>query len=862
MMPVSRSACARRWCSLLAVVLLLAAPVHAQDDDGADDALPTIAEQTEGLEKTDGFLPFYWDARQGTLWLEIDRFNEDLLYVVSLPAGLGSNDIGLDRGQLGPQRVVRFERVGPKVLMIEPNLRYRATTTNPRERRAVRDAFAESVLFGFEVAAADDDGTVLVDATDFVVRDAHGIARALKDEEQGAFALDDSRSAPYVPALKAFPKNTELEARLTFTTDEEPGDFVQTTAADPFSVTLRVRHSLIELPDLEGYTPRRHDPRSGTLYQTYRDYAVPIGEDIPQRIVERHRLNCAGPRDDGGLCPVEEPIVYYLDPGTPEPVRSALLDGARWWNEAFKAAGFRDAFRVEMLPEDADAQDVRYNTIQWVHRSTRGWSYGSGIIDPRTGEILKGHVTLGSLRVRQDYLLAEGLLAPYEGENAEGVDPADDPMLEMALARIRQLSAHEIGHTIGLAHNFAASTNDRASVMDYPAPLATLDDGAISLDDAYDTGIGEWDKVAINFAYREVPDGQEEDAVLDSILTNAAANGYRFISDRDARPAGAAHPYAHLWDNGEDAVDALEREMAVRRVALDRFDERTIRTDEPLAALEEVLVPLYLRHRYQVQGTVKLLGGVAYTYALRGDETASMPTPVAADAQREALEALLETLDPEALRVPDAVRERLPPRPPGHPRTRELFPGHTGLTFDAYAPAEVAASMVLNLLVHPERAMRLVTQHDADADLPSLRTVLDRITAFVWEAEPPSEAYDAELPRTVQQVWTDVLLDRAGQEGVAMAVRSRTAAHLRDLSDWLDANPGSDAETGAHRAQMNASIERFLTRSEESSVPPPAIQTPPGSPIGTQAPAWHRRQQQRAERLNRWTPAPWCAGQK
>ena len=846
---------------LLAVAALSTAPARAQDDEETDeDSLPTIAEKTEDLERTDGFVPFYWDARQGKLWLEIDRFDEDLLYVTSLPAGLGSNDIGLDRGQLGARRIVRFERVGPKVLMVEPNLRYRATTDNPREQQAVRDAFASGVIFGFEVGAADEDGTVLVDATDFVVRDAHGIARTLKEEDQGTFSLDDARSAPFLPALKGFPQNTELEARLTFTTDEEPGDFVQDTAADPFAVTLRVRHSLIQLPDTSGYTVRHHDPRSGTLYTEYRDYAVPIGEDIPQRLVNRHRLTCAGPRDADGLCQVEEPIVYYLDPGTPEPVRSALLDGARWWTEAFEAAGFRDAYRVEVLPDSADAQDVRYNTIQWVHRRTRGWSYGASVTDPRTGEILKGHVTLGSLRVRQDYLLAEGLLAPYDGATADGFDPANDPMLAMALARIRQLSAHEVGHTIGLAHNFAASTNDRASVMDYPAPLATVEGDAVSLDDAYDTGIGEWDKIATAFAYRQIDAGQNESDVLDGILTDAAEDGYRFITDRDARPSGGAHPYAHLWDNGDDAVEALEREMDVRRVALERFDDRVIRTGAPLATLEEGLVPLYLRHRYQVQGTVKLVGGVGYTYALRGDDTATLPEPVAADKQTAALDGLLTTLRPETLRLPEAARTMLPPRPPGHPSTRELFPGHTGLTFDAYAPAEVAASMVLNLLAHPQRAMRLVAQHDADDDLPSLRAVLDRITEAVWEADVPDAAYDAELQRTVQQVWTDVLLDRAGHESVALAVRSRMTAHLRDVSEWLAETPGEDAETRAHRRLIRSTIERFLNRTEESSVPAPVLETPPGSPIGTAAPAWHVRQQQRAARLHRWAPLPTCGG--
>ena len=840
----------RRLSFLLAALLLAGtAPAVAQD---ADDALPTIAEKTDGMEMHDGLFPLYWDADAGTVWLEIPQMNEPFLYVNSLPIGLGSNDIGLDRGQLGGERVVHFERIGRAVHLVQPNLDYRAATDNPQEAEAVRDAFAKGVLHGFTVAA-ETDGRVLVDATDFIVRDVHGIAERLKQTGQGTFSLDKSRSAPFPANLKAFPQNTEMEARLTFA-GSDPGRYVRRVAASPASITLRVRHSFVQLPDTSGYTPRRMDPRSGYFGLTYDDYAVPIGEDLTQRFVNRHRLQCGTPRDANGLCAPEDPIVYYLDPGTPEPVRSALLDGARWWAEAFRAAGFRDAYRVEMLPADADPMDVRYNVIQWVHRSTRGWSYGSSVTDPRTGEILKGHVTLGSLRVRQDYLLAEGLLAPYVGANAGGLPADDDPMLAMALARIRQLSAHEVGHTLGLAHNFAASADDRASVMDYPAPLATVQGDSVSLDGAYDTGIGTWDVMAIRYGYTPVPDGQTEQALLDGIIQDYQDDGLRYITDRDARPAGAAHPIANLWDNGSDVVDALQREMDVRRVALARFGGETIRTGEPLAITEEVLVPLYLRHRYQVQATTKLVGGVTYTYALRGDADATPPERVAAARQSDALDALLATITPEALRVPAIVREHLPPRPPGYPSNRELFPGRTGLTFDAYAPAEVAASMVLEGLVHPERAMRLVAQHDADASLPSLRAVLTRITDRVWKRPVPPAAYDAELQRVVQQAWADVLLSRAGHADVAPAVQARMTQHLRDLSSWLASNPGADAETQAHRAHVQDAIDRFLQRTHETAPPPAQLDTPPGSPIGQAAPAWQVRQARRDAWLNRWLP--------
>jgi hypothetical protein len=821
---------------LLACALLLAVlPLHAQD------ALPSIAEKTEGMEPRDGFFPLYWDAAEGKLWLEIPRLDEDFLYVHALPAGLGSNDVGLDRGQLGGERVVRFERVGPKVLLVEPNLRYRATTDNPAERRAVEDAFAPAVVWGFTVGAATDD-RVLVDATDFVVRDAHGAVRRLKQTGQGTFQLDEPRSAVYLPMTKNFPENTEMEARLTFTTDD-PGRYVRDAAADPYAVTLRVRHSFVKLPE-PGYTPRPFHVRSGYFGTSYEDYAVPIGEELTQRVITRHRLSCAGPPDADGLCAPTEPIVYYLDPGTPEPVRSALLDGARWWSDAFEAAGYRDAYRVEMLPEDADPLDVRYNVIQWVHRSTRGWSYGASVTDPRTGEIIKGHVSLGSLRVRQDYLLAEGLLAPYQGDHADGFPPEEDPMLQMALARIRQLSAHEVGHTLGLAHNFAASTADRASVMDYPAPLATVVGDSVSLANAYDTGVGAWDVAAIRYGYTDISDGANEAKVLQDILDEARAEGLTYLTDADARPGGAAEPSANLWDNGETMVGALRREMAVRRVALDRFSPAVLRTGRPLATMEETLVPLYLRHRYQVDATTKLIGGVRYRYVLRG-ETLPRPAPVEAGVQRAALDALLDGLAPEALRLPDTVRTMIAPRPPGYPQNRELFDGYSGLTFDPYAPAEVAAAMILGGLIHPERAARLAYQHDHDAALPGLRDVLARIDAQVWETPAPADAYDAELHRLVQQVWTDVLLETAARDDLAPAVRARLSQHLRTRRDALRDAPGRDAETTAHRTLLADQIDRFLTRSHSAAERRTLPDTPPGSPIGTATPGYQHRQEQR-----------------
>ena len=790
---------------------------------------PSIEAKTEGMEKLDGFVPVYWEEKAGKVWLELSHFDEDVIYVVSLSAGVGSNDIGLDRNQLGGTYLVRFHRIGPKVLMVQPNTRYRAMSDNPAEVQAVQDAFARSVLWGFEVAA-ESDGRVLVDATDFLLRDAHGVAERLAQTRQGSYRLDKARSAVWMPRTRAFPRNTELEAVLTFA-GERPGAWVRSVTPSPASVTVREHHSFVQAPP-PGYEPRLADPRAGFFGVSYYDYATPVGEPLEKRLISRHRLRKKDPT--AAVSEPVEPIVYYLDPGTPEPIRSALLEGASWWNQAFEAAGYQDAFRVEMLPEGADPLDVRYNVINWVHRSTRGWSYGGSVTDPRTGEIIKGHVLLGSLRVRQDYLIAEGLLSPYE--DGDTVPPE---MQEMALARLRQLAAHEVGHTLGLAHNYIASTQGRASVMDYPHPLVKLrEDGTIDLSDAYAVGIGEWDKVAITYGYQDFPPGTDERTALEKVLLDAKARGIWFLTDQDARPAGSAHPQTHLWDNGTDAAAELKRMMKVRRAALERFGERAIRNGMPLATIEEALVPLYLHHRYQIEAAAKVVGGLYYTYAMRGDGQEPLRLVPRAE-QDEAIDALLSTLDPAELVIPQSVLAQLPPRPFRYGPHRELFPRTTGLVFDPVAPATVAADLTLGMLLQPERAARLVLQPAFDPELPGLREVIGRLLDAVFGAAP-ADAYQQEIARAVQRRAVEQLMRLAAEAPMAQ-VRAEATAALRGLRDNLGTTAAeAEPARAAHAALLVDDIERFLHRPAPADEPVPPLQAPPGSPIGGGGPvgAW------------------------
>jgi len=780
------------------------------------------------LIKKEGFIDFYLDRDQGKIFLSINKLDEDFLYLSALTSGVGSNDLGLDRGQLGGTRVVAFKKSGNKVFLVHKNMAFRASSNNPDEVKSIQDAFAESILWGFDILQKDGEN-LIIEATKFYLQDTHGVTQRLSRSDQGTYKPDSSRSGLYFPMVKNFPQNTEVEATITLT-GKASGTLIKSVVPSPNSVTVRQRHSFVQLPDNQ-YTPRAFDPRAGFNRVAFMDFATPIAEPINKRYITRHRLIKKNP--NSAISEAVEPIVYYLDRGTPEPVKSALLEGGNWWNHAFEAAGFKNAFQVEIAPPGMDFLDVRYNVIQWVHRSTRGWSYGASVRDPRTGEILKGHVSLGSLRVRQDYLIAQGLLQPFE----EG-QPADKRMLELAVARLKQLSAHEIGHTIGLAHNFASSSVSRASVMDYPYPLVNQDaEGNLDLSNAYDSKIGAWDKWAITYGYGYPPKGADEASYLTKTLEDTYTAGYEFITDADARDSSGVHPRSHLWDNGGSAAGELKRMLALRETKMASFSLNAIPFGQPEATLEEVFVPLYLMHRYQLEATTKLIGGMDYSYKIKGDNQPNQDW-VASAVQRESLDAVLFALEPSQLEVPAHILALIPPRPFGYSRNRETFASRMGPVFDPIAPAENVVDVTFKFLLEGGRANRVYIQQLQDNSLLGLNELLQQLSSAVFSGKS-HKGISGEIKMMTQAKLVDHLIVLANNQQISNSVRAIVRAHLKALKEG-GKSTGSrgliglgriNSVSGMHAQYLADKIQAFINLPLEIH-PQKTVKVPDGSPIG------------------------------
>jgi uncharacterized protein DUF4953/uncharacterized protein DUF5117/uncharacterized protein DUF5118 len=770
----------------------------------------------KGISKYEGYINFYYDENEDKIYLEISKLNDEFLYVRSLSEGVGSNDIGLDRGQLGGGFVVKFVKAGNKLLLIQPNQKYRALTDNADERKSIEEAFAKSVLFGFKIKEQNND-TYLIDATDFLIRDAHGVANRLKRNNQGNYSLDKSRSAFNLERIKSFPKNVEFDVILTFKGDPK-GFNIRSVTPDASSVTVHQHHSFVELPDNK-YKPRVYDARSGSYPMSYLDYATPINQSIVKRFIFRHRLAKKDP--SAAVSEAVEPIIYYLDRGAPEPVRSALLEGASWWNQAFEAAGYKNAFQVKMLPEGADPLDLRYNVIQWVHRSTRGWSYGASISDPRTGEILKGHVSLGSLRIRQDFLIAQALQAPYADNDTD-----DQFALEMALARIRQLAAHEVGHTLGFSHNFAASTNNRSSVMDYPHPLLKVVNDKIDFSNAYDTGIGGWDKVTVAYAYQDFSNDEEQN--LQNILKSATVKGMRYISDQDARPKGSAHAYAHLWDNGNSIIDELNNVLEVRKFSINNFSKNNIKSNQPYSVLEDVFVPLYFYHRYQTEAVAKILGGLDYSYAVKNDAKLIVKN-IDPKTQREAMAVLMKTVDVENLAIPRSILELFPPRAMGYGRTRESFKSNLGLAFDPFGAVATSANMTFALILNPERISRIVAYKSLDKKQFDLNEVFDTLFKNSFK-NSHKDAYYQEIQNVINEQLLNNIFDLLASKDLYSQVKAISTNQLIELSKWISSQKAEGAQKSVNDYLVK-SIGNFMKDPDKRSKNI-APKIPDGSPIG------------------------------
>jgi hypothetical protein len=784
---------------IIFISLIICSSVSAND----------IEKYVQDMHAHTGFYNFYWDDDEAKIYLEISEFNQEFLYVNYLQTGVGSNDIGLDRGQIGDNRVVHFERHGPKILLVQPNQTYRAISDNPQERQAVEDGFARSVLWGTTVVA-EQDGSVLVDVTDFLLEDSHHIKSRLKQLNEGQFSVDKSRSVLHQPNSGSFPDNTEFEAIITLS-GINAGKHLRSVAPDNTAVTVRTHHSFVRLPE-DIMQPRIYDPRSGGIPLTFYDYAAPLGESMKVQWAIRHRINT----DDNGT--VIKPITYYLDSGTPEPMRSALLDGARWWQTAFEAAGLKNAFEVKMLPNDVNPLDIRYNTIQWVHRSTRGWSYGYSIVDPRSGEILKGHVTLGSLRVRQDMRIAQALLSPFTDTNSD-----TSAIKNMALARLRQLSAHEVGHTLGLIHNFHASSQNRNSVMDYPHPLVQIKGGDIDLSQAYEAGIGSWDKLVVNYLYRKFKPNQNKAAELQKIIADGQQSGHTLIADRDARAKGGAHPQAHLWDNGSDAVTSLYQVLEVRQNALQKFGLNSLPEGTAVAELQRLFVPLYLFHRYQLEAAVKLIAGVDYHYAIKGQKPPVESHFVSAEKQQKALTAVLKTIDIKTLDIENKLADLLLPLAAGDSRDRELIETRSGVTFDIASAVESAADLTLSLLLHPHRMNRLSEQHARQKDIMSVSDVLQQLSKATWQNNH-RQTKKQWLQDSVNWVTLQNLLQLSQHPQTAPQVKARVDAFLHKYA------------AQKHRHSMTQLIADEINRYFKGQWSPDKKEKPelpPGSPIGT-----------------------------
>jgi hypothetical protein len=817
----------RRPRRLVAVVAILAgaaacapatsaAPApQAPQPPAQPPAAQAPAGHTAPASTSADLLPIRYDAATGRVFLTIPQLGADMLYMNTLATGLGTTAAGLDRGQTGLDAVVRFERQGARVLLVRQNTVYRAVTDDEALRRTVAESFTRSVLASFPVQSEGPGGTV-VDATDFFLGDMYDVAGRLRAARMGNVRIDRDRSYIDREGTRSYPTNTEVRAVLSYVTDD-PAFELRRMAPDGRSVTFAQQHSFMRLPD-PPLPIRAYDPRSGMFSFSFFDFAQGFDSDYRQRGISRWRLE---PRDTaaylrGELVEPVTPITYYMDPGIPEPYRSAFTEGGRWWNGVFEAAGWRNAFRIEPLPAGVDAMDARYPVIYWVHRIERGPSVGPSYRDPRTGEIISTVIRMDSYRSLVNHDIYMGLL-PAAGTSGLQLDPES-----FAMARRRQHTAHEIGHTLGIAHNFIAATQDRSSVMDYPYPLIRLDaEGRLDIREAYRPSGGAHDTLAIRYAYTWFPDAAAERAGLQRIIREAESRGLRFVGDAHVGGAGSI-PGASQWIEGADMISAVDRTMAVRRVLMQHFDQRAAQPGEPLTVLNRRFAHVYLHHRYAIAGATKYIGGMDFGYALAGEATE--PTRIVPAAEQwQALRRILSALRPAELRVPDRIASLIPPTPVGYDGDLTLIPSPAGTAFDPVSLAHSFAQEVVDGLLHPQRAARLVTFHARSTDNLSLNELLTELINATWATPEPARApnpSDAALRRVAQRAVLDGMLDLAGSRNATADVRAVTEHQLGWLLRRVTAATGGSAEEQAHRAVARRDIERYFRGEDDPATRP------------------------------------------
>ncbi len=821
-----------RAALLLVGVTLISSPaIHAQQPPATK-----IAERTSGLQRSDGFMPFYWDATRGRVLFEVPAFGQDVLYYVSAATGAGSVELPFDRGILS-DAVIRFERSGPRVLVVEQNLRYRALGGNAAQAENVRDSFASSVLAALPVEA-DEAGKVLVDATPLFMRDAADVEGRLRRVNQGTFRFDAARSAFYQPRLKAFPQNTEIETIATFSS-ENPGLLVNNVTPDGRAFTLRIHHSFLRAP--EGYRPRPADPRIGVSALTFRDYATPFNEGTEVQWVTRWRLEKVTP--SAPMSEPKTPIVFYLDLGIPEPVRSAMRDGVLLWNKAFEAAGFRNAVQVKDPTPDMDPMDIRYAWVLWINRDERGFSSGGTYRDPRTGEILGSKTRMDSHRIRTIGNYWESY-TPTDGAEACGLFlPVPDHLLELAaqhgeampqaernmvLTRQSLLTAHELGHALGFGHNWASSLNNRASVMEYPTPRVKVNGNRLDLSEAFFAATGEYDAFMARYAYTDFPAEREREG-LEGIIRDMRAKGILYVPSTDPRWS--------WYDDRATPTEYLRETVAARTIMLDRYGPAILRPGEPIGALRDMrLWMTYLHHRWAIEAGHRYVGGMYHNIAVKG-ETLPPTEVVPAALQREVLGLLLDIVNPANLALPEALLAQLTPHPGGN-----LEDIADDYAFDHLRAARILSALVLEPLLEPARAARLVAFADRQAGALTLPDVVQAMLDRTWKARRDADPRHRSLRRVTQRVALDSMMIAGAHADTTPEARAYILDQLARLATDIGSGKDDDPLTEAHLRQAERDIARYLENPKEhaprSAAPPwgarPRSRYPlhPGPPLG------------------------------